>query len=79
MRARASSSVSGVARISAVELDPRVIDLARERFDLDRVGAEIVIGDGLEFLALDLADLSSVRRAAGSAGLALAVKPCPRI
>ena len=39
------------AVLTAVELDPRVIDLARERFDLDRVGAEIIIDDGLEFLA----------------------------
>jgi spermidine synthase len=39
------------ARLTAVELDPRVLRFARRRFGLGSEGAEIVEGDGVEFLA----------------------------
>lgn len=38
------------ARLTAVELSPEVLDLARERFGLDRLGAEVVLGDGVEYV-----------------------------
>ena len=39
------------ARLTTVEIDRRVLRLARRRFDLDAREAEILEGDGLEFLA----------------------------
>jgi spermidine synthase len=39
------------AKLLAIELDERVAELARERFDLDRIGVDMVVDDGLEFLA----------------------------
>lgn len=39
------------ARLLAIELDERVAELARERFELDRIGVEMVVDDGLDFLA----------------------------
>lgn len=39
------------ARITAVELDPRVLRFARRKFSLGDWGAEIVEGDGVEYLA----------------------------
>lgn len=39
------------ASLMAVELDPRMIELGRERGGLDASGAEIVVGDALAFLA----------------------------
>jgi spermidine synthase len=38
------------ARLVAVELDEGILAIARERFGLDDVGAELVVGDGCEFL-----------------------------
>ena len=39
------------ARLTAVELDPRVLKFARRRFGLEDWGAEVVEGDGVEYLA----------------------------
>jgi spermidine synthase len=38
------------AELLAVEIEPRVVALARERFGLDALGAELVVGDGLDFV-----------------------------
>ncbi|MEM7249096.1 MAG: fused MFS/spermidine synthase [Acidobacteriota bacterium] len=39
------------AQLTAIEIDPRMLKAARRRFGLDEVGAELIEGDGLEFLA----------------------------
>ena len=39
------------AHLTAIELDGRVLELARERFHLDDIGAEVLEDDGLAFLA----------------------------
>lgn len=39
------------SRLTAVELDPKVLRFARRRFALEDWGAEVVEGDGVEFLA----------------------------
>ena len=38
------------ARLMTVELDRRVLRVARRRFGLDEIGADVVEGDGCEFL-----------------------------
>jgi len=39
------------AQLTAVELDGRILELARERFRLDEIGAEVLHDDGLRYLA----------------------------
>jgi spermidine synthase len=39
------------AQLTAVELDPKVLRFARRRFALEEWGAEVIEGDGVEFLA----------------------------
>jgi spermidine synthase len=39
------------ARLQAVEIEARVLELARREFSLDELGADIRLGDGLAFLA----------------------------
>ena len=46
-----ASRIRPDARITAVELDPRVLRFARRRFGLGDWGAEIIEGDGVEYLA----------------------------
>lgn len=49
--ARVVRALAPRARITAVEIDPRVVRLAREWFDLDELGVEIVVDDARRFLA----------------------------
>ncbi|MGE5298351.1 MAG: spermidine synthase [Acidobacteriaceae bacterium] len=37
-------------QIDAVEIDPKVVDIAREYFDLDQVKANVIVADGRNFL-----------------------------
>lgn len=46
-----ASRIRPQARITAVELDMRVLRFARRKFALEEWGAEIIEGDGVEFLA----------------------------
>jgi spermidine synthase len=48
--ARVVRAVAPGARIVAVEIDPRVVRLAREWFDLDALGVEVVVADAREYL-----------------------------
>lgn len=38
-------------RLTAVDIDPEIVDLAREHMDLDSLGIEVVIGDAYPWLA----------------------------
>jgi spermidine synthase len=49
--ARVVRAVAPGARIVAVEIEPRVVRLAREWFDLDALGVEVVIADAREYVA----------------------------
>ncbi|MDP6979449.1 MAG: fused MFS/spermidine synthase [Myxococcota bacterium] len=51
--ARVVRAIAKDAHITGVELSPEVIEAAREHFDLDALGLDLVIGDALEFLRED--------------------------
>ena len=51
--ARVVRAIAPDARIVGVELSSEVIDAAREHFDLDGLGMDLVIGDALDFLRED--------------------------
>lgn len=38
-------------RLTAIDIDPEIVDLAREHMDLDSLGIEVVIGDAYAWLA----------------------------
>lgn len=48
--ARVVRAITKDAHITGVELSKEVIDAAREHFDLDALGLDLVIGDALEYL-----------------------------
>lgn len=48
------------AQIVAVEIEPRVVRLAREWFDLDALGAEVVVADAREYVARTRARFDAV-------------------
>jgi SAM-dependent methyltransferase len=49
--ARVARALAPAARIVGVEIDERVLDLARRHFGLDGLGAEVVRADAARFLA----------------------------
>ena len=48
--ARIARALAPSARITGLELDADVVDLARQHFDLDALGLEVEIGDALAWL-----------------------------
>ena len=51
--ARIVRAIAPEARIVGVELDPAVVEAAREHLDLDELGVEVVLGDARAFLERD--------------------------
>jgi spermidine synthase len=51
--ARVVRAIAPEAQIRGVELDAEIIETAREHFDLDAIGLEVVIGDAFAFLRDD--------------------------
>jgi spermidine synthase len=54
--ARIVRAIAPEAEIVGVELDPAVLNAAREHLDLDELGVEVVLADALEFLRDDTRD-----------------------
>jgi spermidine synthase len=48
--ARIARAIAPAAHIVGVELDPEVVAVAREHFDIDALDIELVVGDALDFL-----------------------------
>ncbi len=58
--ARGVRAVAPDARIVGVEIDPRVVALARRWFDLDALGVEVVVDDARRYLARSRARFDAV-------------------